>query len=155
MVSYTARARGSFCRHCNFGRRCHVFTGGTHQPVCASTYAAQVVIEIDSTLFLICRSPLGKLALGNRLTKMVTRHFELDCGYHSHASHDDIDPRSRSKATNDLADDMQKELSAQIRHSKSLSAGPLGLRAWISLLINWMSQQSWVNGTWYELEELV
>ena len=64
MVSYTARARGSFCRHCNFGRRCYVFTGGTHQPVCTSTYAAQVVIEIDST-FLICRSPLGKLASGN------------------------------------------------------------------------------------------
>ncbi|WP_375449377.1 hypothetical protein, partial [uncultured Nostoc sp.] len=47
----------------------------------------------------------------NRLGKMVTRLFELDCGYHSRASHDDIDPRSRSKATNELADDMQKELS--------------------------------------------
>lgn len=62
MVSYSARARGSFCRHYKFGRRCHVFTGGTHQPVCTSTYAAHFVIEIDST-FLKCHSPLGSLRL--------------------------------------------------------------------------------------------
>ena len=79
------------------------------------------------------------LVIAYRLTKMVTRLFELGCSYHPRASHEDIDPRSRSKATNELADDMQKELSAQIRHSKSLSAGPLELCAWISLLINWMS----------------
>ena len=71
------------------------------------------------------------------------------------AFHKDINPRSRSKATNELADDMQTELSAQIWHSKSLSAGPLGLRAWISLLINCMSQYTrlkiWQISLWQTL----
>ena len=47
---------------------------------------------------------------GYRLSAI--RLLELDCGYHPHASHEDIDPRSRSKATDELADDMQKDLSA-------------------------------------------
>ena len=42
----------------------------------------------------------------------VTRLFELDCGYYPRASHEDIDLRSKSKATDELADDMQNELSA-------------------------------------------
>ena len=64
--------------------------------------------------------------------------------YHPRASHENIDPRSESKTTDKLADDMQKGLSAQIR--PSLSAGPLGLRSWISLLINWMLQRKKKHG---------
>ncbi len=52
------------------------------------------------------------LVIAYRLTKMVTRLFELDCGYHPRASHEDIDIRSRSKATDELADEMQRKLSA-------------------------------------------
>ena len=67
--------------------------------------------------------------------------FELNCGYYPHVSYEeDLDPRSRSKAADKLADDMQKELSAQIWRAKSLSAGPLRLRTWILLLLNLMSQ---------------
>ena len=37
---------------------------------------------------------------------------QLNPGYHPRASQEDIDLRSRSKATDELADDMQNELSA-------------------------------------------
>ena len=48
--------------------------------------------------------------------------FELDCGYHLRVFYEGI---------HESHDCMQKEPSARTWYSKSLSAGPLGLRAWI------------------------